>query len=132
MLFVTLEGIYMDLMGWFMMGFWRRLSMNPLLAAVFRPFRIALASLRISTSPSSNHYRRIHISSSEYLNISCVANVKAKTMKVEGRKAWVEGTIESLGTVHRDKEPTVYVTAKGLFIEPKYAAIMKVASLPPD
>lgn len=48
-------------------------------------------------------------------------------MKVEGRKAWVEGTIESLGTVHQDKEPTLYVEAKGLFIEPKYAAIMKVA-----
>jgi hypothetical protein len=47
-------------------------------------------------------------------------------MKVEGRKAWVEGTIESLGTIHQDKDPTLYVEAKGLFIEPKYAAIMKV------
>jgi len=50
-------------------------------------------------------------------------------MKVEGRKAWVEGTVESLGTVHQEKQPTVYVEAKGLFIEPKYAAIMKVAYL---
>jgi len=47
---------------------------------------------------------------------------------LEGRKAWVEGTIESLGTIHQDKEPVVYVQAKGLFIEPKYAAIMKVES----
>ena len=47
---------------------------------------------------------------------------------MEGRKAWVEGTIESLGTIHQEKEPVVYVQAKGLFIEPKYAAIMKVES----
>jgi len=45
---------------------------------------------------------------------------------VDGRKAWVVGTIESLGTIHQEKEPTVYVEAKGLFIEPKYATIMKV------
>ena len=38
----------------------------------------------------------------------------------------MEGTIESLGTIHQEKEPTVYVEAKGLFIEPKYATIMKV------
>ena len=47
-------------------------------------------------------------------------------MKLEGRKAWVEGTIESLGTIHQEKEPTVYAEIRGLFIEPKYAAIMKV------
>lgn len=47
-------------------------------------------------------------------------------MRLEGRKAWVEGTIESLGTIHQEKQPTVYAEAKGLFIEPKYAAIMKV------
>lgn len=57
----------------------------------------------------------------------CITDVQAKTMKVEGRKAWVEGTVESLGTIHQEKEPTLYVEAKGLFIEPKYAAIMKVA-----
>jgi hypothetical protein len=34
--------------------------------------------------------------------------------------------VESLGTIHQEKEPVVYVEAKGLFIEPKYAAIMKV------
>jgi len=50
-------------------------------------------------------------------------------MKVEGRKAWVEGTVESLGTIHQEKQPTVYVEAKALFIEPKYAAIMKVTYL---
>jgi hypothetical protein len=48
---------------------------------------------------------------------------------LEGRKAWVEATVESLGTVHQEKEPTVYVKAKGLFIEPKYAALMKVRLL---
>ena len=38
----------------------------------------------------------------------------------------MEATVESLGTVHQEKEPTVYVHAKALFIEPKYAALMKV------
>lgn len=48
-------------------------------------------------------------------------------MRLEGRKAWVEGTIESLGTIHQEKEPIVYARAEGLIIEPKYAAIMKVS-----
>ncbi|KAK2871826.1 hypothetical protein FQN49_002786 [Arthroderma sp. PD_2] len=45
--------------------------------------------------------------------------MRAKTTKVEGRKAWVEGWIESLpddGT-----EPKKFVEAKALFIEPKNA-----------
>lgn len=40
--------------------------------------------------------------------------------------------MESLGTVHQEKEPTVYVHAKALFIEPKYAALMKVEYLSND
>ena len=47
--------------------------------------------------------------------------LKAKTTKVEGRKAWVEGRIETLG---EGEEPgTVLVEATGLFVEPKYAAV---------
>ena len=47
--------------------------------------------------------------------------LKAKTQKVEGRKAWVEGRIETLG---EDEEPgTVLVEATALYIEPKYASV---------
>ncbi|KAJ5827217.1 hypothetical protein N7447_003980 [Penicillium robsamsonii] len=47
--------------------------------------------------------------------------LRAETVKVEGRKAWVEGRIETLpvdGT-----EPVVLVEAKALFIEPRQAAV---------
>ena len=47
--------------------------------------------------------------------------LRANTTKVEGRKAWVEGRIESL--VEGDQQPTVYVEASALFIEPKQAAV---------
>lgn len=47
--------------------------------------------------------------------------LKAKTVKVEGRKAWVEGHIESLPK--DGEEPTVVVEASALFIEPKQAAV---------
>ena len=47
--------------------------------------------------------------------------LKAKTTKVEGRKAWVEGRIEILG--EGEKPGTVLVEATGLFVEPKYAAV---------
>jgi hypothetical protein len=47
--------------------------------------------------------------------------LRAETIQVEGRKAWVEGRIETLpadGT-----EPVVLVEAKALFIEPKQARV---------
>lgn len=47
--------------------------------------------------------------------------LKAKTVKVEGRKAWVEAHIETLP--EDGKEPVVLVEAKALFIEPKQAAV---------
>lgn len=47
--------------------------------------------------------------------------LKAKTTKVEGRKAWVEGHIETL--VGEGEKPTVLVEATALFIEPKQAAV---------
>lgn len=49
------------------------------------------------------------------------AVLRAETVKVEGRKAWVEGRIETLPT--DGKEPVVLVEAKALFIEPKQAAV---------
>lgn len=53
--------------------------------------------------------------------------LKAKTVKVEGRKAWVEGRIETL--VGEGKEPSVLVEASALMIEPKQAAVSPLLSL---
>ncbi|KAI9677085.1 MAG: hypothetical protein M1817_006924 [Caeruleum heppii] len=48
--------------------------------------------------------------------------LRAKAVKVEGRKAWVEGHIE---TVPKEgQEPVVLVEASALFVEPKQAAAM--------
>lgn len=47
--------------------------------------------------------------------------LRAETVKHEGRKAWVEGRLETLPK--GDEEPVVLVEAKGLFIEPKYAEV---------
>ncbi|RDW71973.1 hypothetical protein BP5796_08007 [Coleophoma crateriformis] len=48
--------------------------------------------------------------------------LRAKTTKVEGRKAWVEGRIETL--VAEGEKPLVLVEASALFIEPRQAATM--------
>ncbi|TVY75571.1 Uncharacterized protein LSUE1_G004615, partial [Lachnellula suecica] len=48
--------------------------------------------------------------------------LRAKTTKVEGRKAWVEGHIETL--VAPGETPLVLVEASALFIEPRQAANM--------
>ncbi len=50
--------------------------------------------------------------------------LRANTVKVEGRKAWVEGHIETLA--EEGEEPVVLVEATALFIEPKQAAVSKV------
>ena len=47
--------------------------------------------------------------------------LRATTTKVEGRKAWVEGRIESL--VGEGETPKLFVEAKALFVEPKQAAV---------
>jgi len=48
--------------------------------------------------------------------------LRAKTTKVEGRKAWVEGHIETL--VAKGEKPVILVEASALFIEPRQAATM--------
>ncbi|KAI1456880.1 Thioesterase/thiol ester dehydrase-isomerase [Annulohypoxylon moriforme] len=48
--------------------------------------------------------------------------LKATTTKVEGRKAWVEGRIETL--VGEGEKPLVLAEATALFIMPKQAALM--------
>ncbi|KAK5791085.1 hypothetical protein VI817_006394 [Penicillium citrinum] len=50
--------------------------------------------------------------------------LRAETVRVEGRKAWVEGRIETLP--EDGKDPIVLVEAKALFIEPKQAASRSV------
>ena len=47
--------------------------------------------------------------------------LRAKTTKVEGRKAWVEGHIETL--VAPGEKPVVLAEASGLFIEPRQASV---------
>lgn len=47
--------------------------------------------------------------------------LKATTTKVEGRKAWVEGRIETL--VGEGETPRVLADATALFIEPRQAAV---------
>jgi acyl-coenzyme A thioesterase PaaI-like protein len=47
--------------------------------------------------------------------------LKAKTVKVEGRKAWVEGHIETL--VPEGQKPVVLVEASSLMVEPRQAKV---------
>jgi len=49
--------------------------------------------------------------------------LRATTVKVEGRKAWVDGHIETLPT-EEGQEPTVLATASALYISPKQASVM--------
>ncbi|KAF7551709.1 hypothetical protein G7046_g7641 [Stylonectria norvegica] len=46
--------------------------------------------------------------------------LRARTVKVEGRKAWVKGHIELL--TEPGEEPTIMAEATGLFVSPKFAA----------
>ncbi len=48
--------------------------------------------------------------------------LRARTTKVEGRKAWAEGWIESLD-VPEGEEPAKLVEASALFVEPKHAKV---------
>jgi adenylylsulfate kinase len=48
--------------------------------------------------------------------------LRATTVKVEGRKAWVEGHIETLPT-EEGQEPTILATASALYVSPKQAAV---------
>lgn len=59
-------------------------------------------------------YRRPAMASSYHV-------LRAETVKVEGRKAWVEGRIETLP--EEGEEPVTLAEAKALFIEPKQAAV---------
>jgi acyl-coenzyme A thioesterase PaaI-like protein len=48
--------------------------------------------------------------------------LRAETVKVEGRKAWVKGRLELLSLAERDGKPIPVAEATALFIEPRNAA----------
>lgn len=52
--------------------------------------------------------------------------LRAKTTKVEGRKAWVEGHIETLPK-KEGEEPVVLVEANALMIEPRQAEVSSIS-----
>ena len=52
--------------------------------------------------------------------------IRSKTLKVEGRKIWAEGTIESLPA--NDETPVIYCEANALYIEPKQAKVSLMTS----
>ncbi|KAM7190617.1 HotDog domain containing protein [Naviculisporaceae sp. PSN 640] len=49
--------------------------------------------------------------------------LRAKTVKAEGRKAWVEGHIETL-PMKEGEQPIILATASALYVSPKQAATM--------
>lgn len=51
--------------------------------------------------------------------------LKAETTKVDGRKAWVKGRLESLVDESKGEKPIVFTEAEALFIEPRGAEKMR-------
>lgn len=51
--------------------------------------------------------------------------LRAETTKVEGRKAWVKGRLESLVDESKGEKPVVFTEAEALFIEPRGAEKMR-------
>jgi acyl-coenzyme A thioesterase PaaI-like protein len=50
------------------------------------------------------------------IDVDSVVLIRAETTEVQGRKAWVRGTIENVN------DGTIFVEAKGFFVEPKWSA----------
>ena len=57
--------------------------------------------------------------------------LRASTINVEGRKAWVKGRIESLVDPAKDEPSVIYAEAEALFVEPKFAAVSLSMSICP-
>ncbi|KAH7339204.1 HotDog domain-containing protein [Pyrenochaeta sp. MPI-SDFR-AT-0127] len=55
--------------------------------------------------------------------------LKAETMKVEGRKAWVRGWLETLVEESKGEKPVVLCEAEALFIEPKQVTNLRRAAI---
>ncbi|KAH9870441.1 hypothetical protein IAQ61_005916 [Plenodomus lingam] len=54
-----------------------------------------------------------------------VVVLRAETTKVEGRKAWVKGRLETLVDEEKGEKPVVLTEGEALFIEPRQAAHLK-------
>ena len=54
-----------------------------------------------------------------------VVVLRAETTKVEGRKAWVKGRLETLADESKGEKPIVLTEGEALFIEPRQAATMR-------
>lgn len=52
--------------------------------------------------------------------------LRAETTRVEGRKAWVKGRLETLVDESKGEKPVVVTEAEALFIEPKMAKSMNL------
>ncbi|KAF9740553.1 hypothetical protein PMIN06_001599 [Paraphaeosphaeria minitans] len=52
--------------------------------------------------------------------------LRAETTRVEGRKAWVKGRLETLVDESKGEQPVVVTEAEALFIEPKMAKSMNL------
>ena len=52
--------------------------------------------------------------------------LRAETTRVEGRKAWVKGRLETLVDESKGEKPLVVTEAEALFIEPRMAAQMNL------
>lgn len=65
---------------------------------------------------------KLEVSYQAPIAVDSIILVQAKTVDVQGRKAWVEGTVEDV-TPGREKGK-VLTKATGLFIEPKWAGEM--------
>lgn len=61
--------------------------------------------------------------------------LQAETVRVEGRKAWVEGKMTSLpnrtgnGNGNGEEQPVMVAEAKALFVEPKFVEVCPFLSL---
>ncbi|TDZ99539.1 UPF0644 protein [Colletotrichum sidae] len=53
--------------------------------------------------------------------------LRARTLKVEGRKAWVEGQLETLAT--EGEEPVLLAQATALFVSPRFASVCLFVAL---
>jgi hypothetical protein len=51
--------------------------------------------------------------------------LRAETTKVEGRKAWVKGWLETLADEGKGEKRVVLTEGEALFIEPRQAASMR-------
>ncbi|GMG28343.1 unnamed protein product [Aspergillus oryzae] len=49
--------------------------------------------------------------------------LRADTVNVEGRKAWVEGSLSSLTPAGEESDPVMVAEARALFVEPKFAEV---------